>query len=199
MAWRMTGKIVEACSCKMVCRCTLGPAEPDMGWCSAGQLMLIERGNSDGVDLSGTKAALALQLPGDFLGGVELARLYIDEATSSDQRRELEAIFTGQKGGVWGGLRDAIARWLPTQVASIEIEAGEKPSFRVGRIAEGRLERLKTEQGRQATLENAPVAAAFGVETLELARSDGARWEDPDLRHWQAGGFGAVEAFDWSG
>lgn len=198
MSWKLKGKIVEACSCKMSCRCLLGPAEPDQGWCSALQAVMIDEGNSDGVDMSGTRVAIGFQLPGDFFGGIELARLYVEESVTSDQRREIEAIITGEKGGVWGGLKEAIGRWLPTSVTSVRIDAGDQPSFSVGGVGGTKLTRLKTSDGRQATIHNAPVAEAFQIDVVELASADKTLWKDPDMREWETAGFGAVEAFNWS-
>ena len=40
-------------------------------------------------------------------GGQGTARLYLDDQASPDQRRELEAVFSGQKGGLWKG------SWVP--------------------------------------------------------------------------------------
>jgi hypothetical protein len=57
------------------------------------------------------------------------------------------------------------------------------------------LQRIKTDDGRQATLQNAPVLAGLGVESSALARSDGSRWSDPAMRRWQSGGHGIVSAF----
>ncbi len=197
MAWQMSGKLVEACSCKMMCRCLLGPTEPDQGWCSAMQSIEIVRGSSDGVDLSGTRLAIGMQLPGDFFGGVDLARLYIDEGASAGQRLELEAIFTGKKGGVWEALRDVIKKWLPTQVTSVKINSGDNPSFSIAGVGGTTLQRLKTEDGHQAVLTNAPVAAAFQIDSIELASAERTRWADPDMREWETAGFGAVEPFSW--
>src|SRR5687767_10890733 len=105
MAWMLRGTWYESCSCKMACRCNFGPAEPDQGWCSGVIAMDIGSGRSDDVDLAGTKAVLHAELPGDFLGGIDRAVLYLDEASSQEQRDELEAIFQGRRGGVWEGVR----------------------------------------------------------------------------------------------
>lgn len=199
MAWQMTGQWLEACSCKMICPCNMGPAEPTQGWCSAALVLDIERGNADGVDLSGAKAALAIELPGDFFGGIDKARLYIDEAASSDQRQALEAILTGKQGGVWGPVASMIKEWLPTQTTSIQLETGDRPSATIGQVGQVTMERVKTEAGQQAKLVNAPVAAAFGTDTIELARADGSRWSDPDQRSWESGGYGGVIPFSLSG
>ena len=198
MAWSMTGQWLELCSCQMLCPCLLGPAEPTQGWCSAALLLHIQQGSSDGVDLSGTKAAWAIELPGDFLSGIDKARLVIDETTSPDQRRELEAILTGKKGGPWEAIASMVTQWLPTQTAPIKIEVGEQPSATVGQLGQVMLQRIKTEAGQQAKLVDAPVAAAFGTDTIELARSDGSRWNDPDQRPWESGGYGGVTPFSLS-
>ena len=194
MAWRITGQLLEACSCKMLCPCTLGPAEPDQGWCSGALVFQIQQGNSDGVNLGGSKVVFAVDLPGDFLSGNGTARLYIDEAASTDQRRELEAIFTGKKGGAFDALNSLITKWLPMQVVRTEI-ASDNTSAKVGTIGQLKLQSIKTEDGRQATLQNAPVLIGFGVERSDLARGDGSQWSDPQMRRWQSGGHGAVSAF----
>src|SRR3990172_8260395 len=132
MGWKMTGQLLEACSCKMFCPCVLGPAEPDQGWCSGTLAFDIQQGSSDGVDLAGCKAAVVFDLPGDFASGNMTARLYLDSGASEDQRRALEAIFTGKKGGNWEAMSAAIVKWVPTKVASISITTGDKPSVTVG-------------------------------------------------------------------
>ncbi len=99
MAWRMTGQFHELCSCNMWCPCWLGPEiEPDQGWCGGAILLDIEQGVSDGVNLDGCKAVWLGDWPANFWAGNGTARVYIDERTNPDQRRELEAIYTGKKG-----------------------------------------------------------------------------------------------------
>lgn len=197
MAWRMTGQLLETCSCKMLCPCTLGPAEPDQGWCSGALVFHIQQGNSDRVNLGGSKVVFAVDLPGDFLSGNGTARLYIDEGASAEQRRELEAIFTGKKGGAFDVLGGLITKWLPMQAVSTEI-ASDNTSARVGTIGSLKLQSVKTEDGRQTTLQNAPVLVGFGVERSDLARGDGSHWSDPQMRHWKSGGHGSVSAFTLS-
>jgi len=196
MAWQMSGRWVEMCSCRIYCPCNLGPAEPDQGWCSAALAFEVERGNSDGVNLSGARVVLSAQLPGDFMGGMDLARLYLDESLSADQRRELEAIFMGKKGGVWEPMSAAIKEWLPSKVTKIELKTGDEPSFKVGDFGHGKLQRLKAPDGKQAVVMNAPLGAAFEADTQELGMAEGG-WSDPDLRTWESWGNGAVVPFSW--
>lgn len=197
MAWTLKGTWYESCSCKIVCPCNLGPAEPDQGWCSALLGFSIESGEANGVDLGGTTLAFHAELPGDFMGGIDKARLYLDEGASEEQRRELEAIFLGQRGGVWEGVAGMIGEFLPSTTTRVEVSGGDNPNVRVDGIADISLERVKDEAGKQAVLVNAPLSAGFAVDTVELAMATG-RVSDPDLRAWETLGNGGAVPFDWS-
>jgi hypothetical protein len=197
MAWTMKGTWYETCSCKMACRCNFGPAEPDQGWCSAILGFAIDSGESNGVDLGGTKVILHGELPGDFVGGIDKMLLYLDEATSPEQRNELEAIFQGKRGGVWEGVAGMIAEFLPSKTVPVEVVGGESPRVKAGDFASFSMERLKTEEGKQAVLVNAPISAGFAVDTQELATATGSA-SDSDLRSWETLGYGAAVPFNWS-
>ena len=82
MAWTMKVNLLESCSCAALCPCVLGPAKPDQEWCSGVFGMEVTEGDSDGVDLSGAKIVMHFELPGDFLGGIDKAKLYLDPSVS---------------------------------------------------------------------------------------------------------------------
>lgn len=200
MAWHITGRTMELCSCKMFCPCWLGPeGEPDQGWCSSVLACEVQQGDSDGVDLGGTKAVLALDWPGNFFAGGGTGRLYVDEAASPDQRRELEAILTGRKGGLlealWGAVLDD---WRPSQVSRIDLAWGDSPSATVGSVGQATLAPLQDQAGRATKIEGAAAQAAFQIESMTLASSRGSNWSDPEMRAWQ-GDSGSLFAFDWQG
>lgn len=197
MAWSIKARGVESCSCKMVCRCTLGPAEPDQGWCSGSLAWEIVEGESNGVDLGGAKFVLIGDLPGDFLGGIDVARLYIDG--TDEQAAEIEAIIQGQRGGLWEGMREAIAEWLPSKRAAITFTDGDSPSVTVEGVGQNTVQPLTTEGGARTVLQNAPVAVAFGQDRLELGNAAGSKWADPDMRSWESLGYGATSVVEWSG
>ena len=199
MAWRMTGRWLGICSCKMVCRCVFGPAEPDEGWCSGGILLDIRQGHSDGVSLAGRRVGWFVDMPKDFSAGNGTCRLYIDEGASADQRRELEAICSGKRGGPFEVVAGIVSEWLPAQSVPIDVRWGEYPSASIGDIGRIQLQPLTDGAGAQTKLVKAPAMAAFGVESYDLARSDGSEWNDPDRRRWRAGGNGDMADFDWSG
>ncbi len=198
MSWKITGKMIEACSCHAACRCTLGPAEPDRGWCSGAFTFVIDKGNSDGVDLDGRKVLWLIDLPKDFASGGGTGRLYIDEDANESQRRELEAIFTGNRGGPGEVLGGLVARWLPTGSTAITVNEGGNPSVSVRDIGHAELAPIRDGNGETAVLQNAPVLGLIAIERAELARSDGSRFAAPEMRDWESGGHGSVNPFSWS-
>jgi hypothetical protein len=141
---------------------------------------------------------MAFDLPGDFVSGNFTTRLYLGDAASADQRRELEAIMGGQKGGAFAALAGMIAKSLPTQTTSISVTGGDSPSVTVGSVGRMSLARLKAGSGKQTTINDAMLLETFGMPSEELARGDGSQWSDPDMRSWQSGGAGGVGRFSLS-
>ncbi|HUR17494.1 MAG TPA: DUF1326 domain-containing protein [Acidimicrobiales bacterium] len=127
MAWTLKGTWYESCSCELFCPCNLGPAKPTQEWCSGLFAFAVDSGESNGVDLGGTRFALHAELPGDFFGGIDRALIYLNESTSSEQQGELEAIVQGKRGGVWEGIAGMIREFLPSKTTKVEVTGGESP------------------------------------------------------------------------
>ncbi len=199
MGWQVSGRSLDLCSCKMWCPCWLGPEiEPDEGWCAHTFGFDIRRGNSDGVDLSGTIVAFTGEWPANFFLGGGKARLYIGEAATEDQQRELDAIFSGKKSGhlqsLWGTVID---EWLPTKVASFAIAWGKKPTLSVTGIGQAIMQPLSNGAGKATIISGAMSQAGLQFDCMNLASSDGSLWYDPDFRRWE-GSSGNIHEFDWS-
>jgi hypothetical protein len=200
MVWHVTGKSTELCSCKMMCPCWLGPeGEPDQGWCSGAFGFEIENGESEGVDLSGNCVALAADWPGNFFHGNGTGRLYLDARASGEQRRELEAIFSGKKGGMFGAvIGGIIANWLPARVANVDIQWGKTSSLSVGEVAKAQMKALDDGAGNPTRVSGAVAQGALQIDGMQLASAKGSRWADPEMRAWD-GDSGTLHSFDWSG
>lgn len=199
MAWKMTGRLIEACSCKAPCPCVLGPAEPDRGWCSGALTFAVERGRSDGIDLSGRTVLWLIDLPKDFATGDGTARLFIDDGADADQRRELEAIFTGRKGGPGEVLGSLVSTWLPSESVPITIGGGDDPTITVGDVGKVELQAIRDGAGRPTSVLNTPILGLVAIERSDLARSDGSRFAAAEMRAWESGGAGSVSPFAWQG
>jgi hypothetical protein len=197
MAWQLSGELIEVCSCKSACPCALGPAEPDQGWCSGTLTFAIDKGQSDGVDLSGRVVVWAIDLPKDFTSGNGTVCIIIDDGANARQREELDAIFSGKKGGPGAVLGSLVSKWLPTESAVIKLTGGENAEIRVGTMGEFKLQPIKDQAGRTATVMNAPVFGLIEISEVRLSRSDGSRFAAPQMRSWTSGGHGCISPFSW--
>jgi hypothetical protein len=187
MAWKMDATMVELCSCKALCPCWLGPeTKPDEGWCAGALVVDIDKGAIDGVDVSGCRAALIVRWPGNFFAGNGTGRVYVDSRTNDAQRSALEAVFSGQKGGMFGAVvGPAVSQWLPAKSATIELTQGEPWSLSVGDVAKATLTAYKDSSGRPATVSGTAAQEAFQSKSMELASAKGSRWNDADMPAWE--------------
>jgi hypothetical protein len=199
MAWQVSGRSMESCSCNAWCPCWLGPDEPaDQGWCRAILAYDIEAGNSDGVDLAGCKVVLMAHWPGNFFEGNGTARLFIGDGASADQQRELEAIYSGNKGGLLEGLFGAVmSTWKPAQAKSINIAWGDNPTVSVDGIGQVLAAPFGDEAGNQVTVSGAAAQGAFQIKSMILANGRESNWSDPDIGDWQ-GNSCTLHTFDWA-
>ncbi len=203
MAWNLTAQLIESCSCNMLCPCWFGVKElmvMDQGYCAAPILFRIQQGSSDGVALSGCTVVLASDYPGPTLfDGNGTSRLYIDEAATAEQQRELEAIFQGRKGGPMEVLAGLTSKWLSTQVTKIEVqEQGDTLTATVGSFGRVKSQLLKNEAGRPMTMQNLGLTGLpLKDETGQLAPS-GSHWYDPDMPRQFETKSGVRGICDWS-
>lgn len=204
MAWNITGQLLDSCSCNMLCPCWFGVKDlmvMDQGWCAGVWVLRVQQGSANGVNLGGRTVAMAFDWPGPtILDGNGTGRVYIDQAATADQRRELEAIFQGKKGGPIEALTSLITRWLSTQTANINIqEEGDTVTATVGGFGQYKSQRLKNEAGQPMTMQNVGFTTAlqFDNQTAHLAPS-GSQWSDPDMPRQFETKSGAVATFTWS-
>jgi hypothetical protein len=205
MTWNLSGKMVESCSCNMLCPCWFGVKElmiMDKGYCAGPILFRIQNGNVDGTDLKGRDIVMAFDFPGPTIfDGNATSGLYIDEAANEDQLKILEAIFQGKRGGPMEMISSFSSKWLPTKRTKIDInDDGNNLTASVGSFGKIKSDQLKNESGRTMTLQGSGFASAFGMddETFALAPS-ASQWSDPDLPHQFSTRSGAVAKFSWRG
>ncbi len=200
LSWNLAGRMVESCSCHIICPCWLPLDEGvimDRGWCASAFLFRIERGRSGGVDLSNAVVVVAMDFPGPTLGdGNGTARVYVDHRANPPQRRELEAIFQGRRGGGMKGLASLVARWLPTEFPRISVaDAKGDIVATVGSFGTVRSTRLKNAAGRAVRLHNVTL---LGATPIDIAPS-GSEWHDPEMPRsfrTESGGAGKIS---WKG
>ena len=170
MAWKLTGQLVESCSCNMLCPCWYAVQDlmiMDRGWCATPWLLRIGSGESDGTEIPPLDAVITAIYPGPTLfDGNGTGRLYFDESLDADIRSLLEPILQGQRGGPPEILAGLMSKWLPSTMTM------SKTGF--------------------------ALALRFDDALAELAPSDGTRWNDPDLHEAFECKSGVVGQFTWS-
>jgi hypothetical protein len=208
MAWNLSGKMLENCTCNMFCPCWFGVKElmiMDKGYCGGLILFRIQDGISNSINLAGRDVVLFFDWPGPtLLDGNGTSRLYIDDAADTNQQKEFEDIFQGRRGGPMQMLSQLIAKWLPTITTRIDIkedDGGHNITARVGNQGEIKSQQLRNEAGRAMTVQGAGIASMFQFENdvLTLAPS-GTQWSDSDMPHTQIiTRSGALGKFNWRG
>jgi hypothetical protein len=115
MAYEIEGKLLEVCSCNVLCPCWVGE-DPDGGTCDSALAWHIDSGAIEGVDVANLTLALSVHIPGNVLTPRSWkAAVFVDERATDEQQAALLAVFTGQKGGAIADLAGLIG-----EVVSVE-------------------------------------------------------------------------------
>lgn len=139
--WQITGDYFENCNCAVLCPCEVSSqpmltAQPTYGTCNVPLAFHIERGNYDSTSLDGLNVAVMAHTPGPMANGNWSVALYIDERANDDQRAALQAIFSGQAGGVMGGFAPLISTVLGVKFVPITFtKNGMSRSLEIPNIA----------------------------------------------------------------
>ena len=78
MAYRLEGRLLEVCNCRVLCPCWIGE-DPDFGTCDTIVAWHFDKGTINGVDVSGRTIAMIAHVPGNILEGNWTAAVYVDK------------------------------------------------------------------------------------------------------------------------
>lgn len=206
-AWRITGEYLENCNCEVLCPCLLGPrnahggaaARPTEGHCDVPLIFQIQSGQYGPTSLAGTHAAVVFYTPGPMGDGNWTSAAYVDERASPEQRAALEAIFTGQAGGILGAIGTALVRTrLPTKVVPIEFgKDGRRRWAHIPGTLDVEIEGIPgLKPGTEAWIDNVrhPVSSR-----LAAARATRSAYRDHAFDWNNTGRNGHYASFEWSG
>ena len=152
MAYAFEGKMLEVCSCDVICPCWAGQ-DPDGGTCEGVLAYHIDRGTIDGVDVTGLNYAILLHLPGNVLQGNWRIVVYVDDKATDTQHEALLKALTGQLGGPLADLAQLVGEVAGVERATItfEFEQGNG-RLRVGPAIEANMESLRGATGQPMTM-----------------------------------------------
>ncbi|HKW06768.1 MAG TPA: DUF1326 domain-containing protein [Candidatus Dormibacteraeota bacterium] len=136
MSWTVEGTYFENCNCVFVCPCSVtsfaAPATQDR--CQVILNYHVQRGQIDGVDVSGRSVSVVADAPGKMLDGNWRVGLIIDDKASKEQADKLAGVFSGQMGGPMASLAPLIGEVLGIEQQPIEYrDSGHKHRVSIGR------------------------------------------------------------------
>jgi hypothetical protein len=136
MAWKLDGTYFENCNCDWVCPCSVtsmvSPATQDR--CQVVLIYHIDRGDIEGVDVSGHSVSIVADTPKQMTAGNWRVGVIIDDKASAEQKDKLAGVFAGQMGGPMAGLGPLIGEVLGIEQQPIDYhDKGFHHSAKIGR------------------------------------------------------------------
>lgn len=134
MGYRLEGTYYESCTCEVMCPCSATslvlPADYER--CIVVLGFGIERGEIDGVDVGGCKAAMVVDAPQQMTDGGWRLGLFLD-AGSDEQKERLLSVFSGDQGGPAAAFGPLVGEVVGVEHAPIEVwDDGFTHGIRVG-------------------------------------------------------------------
>lgn len=150
--YELEGQILEACSCKTPCPCWIGE-DPDDGSCDSFVAYHVERGNIQGLDVSGLTIVKIVYIPGNVLAGNWRAVTYVDGKGKVEQQQALIKVFTGELGGAIADLAKLVSENLDVRVAPIEYQIKEgQGTIRIGEVLSAEMAPYRSADGKPTKL-----------------------------------------------
>ena len=140
MAYEIEGRLLEVCSCNVLCPCWVGE-NPDGGTCDSALAWHVDGGSIEGIDVSGRTVALSVHIPGNVLTPASWkAAVFIDDGASDEQQAALLSVFTGQLGGGIADLAGLIGEVVSVERVPITFTVdGGRGRLKIGEIADAEM------------------------------------------------------------
>lgn len=151
--YQLTGTLLEACSCGVLCPCWVGE-DPDGGECFAANAYHFDSGVIDGVDVTGLNLVNVVHIPGNVLTpGSWRVVMLVDSKATEAQRDALVGVYSGKYGGPLADLAGLIGEVVAVESRPIVHEVvGGKGTLRSGDVLEAEMEPFRGPDGTISTL-----------------------------------------------
>ncbi len=200
MAWKLEGTYFENCNCDWVCPCTVtsfaSPATGDR--CHVILNYHVDRGEVDGVDVSGRSVSVVADSPKKMLDGGWRVGLIIDDKASKEQADKLTGVFAGQAGGPMASLAPLIGELLGIERLPIEYaDDGKRHSIRISDSVAIEVEDFVAQEGGETT----KLTGVFhpSNSTITIARPTASKIKAFGMEFKNAGKSAFSAPFNWAG
>jgi len=155
MGYKLEGRMLEACTCNAICPCWVGE-DPDSGTCHGTIAWHFDKGEIDGVDVSGLTFAVLLHIPVNALAGNWRIVACVDDKASAEQEKAILDVYTGEKGGPVADLAQLIGEVVAVERAPITFDIAEgKGQLKIGTRLDAEINPFEGPTGRRTTLHDA--------------------------------------------
>ena len=153
MAYKIEGKLLEVCSCNILCPCWVGE-DPDGGTCDSALAWHVDKGEIEGVDVAGQTVALSVHIPGNVLTPASWkAAVFVSDSATDEQQAALLKVFTGQLGGAIADFAALIGEVVSVERVPITFTVDEgKGRLAIGAVADAQLTPYAGATGQLTTL-----------------------------------------------
>ena len=153
MAYQLEGRLLEVCTCNILCPCWAGGDPDNDGTCQAIAAWHIDRGNIDGVDVSGRTFAVLANIPGNVLKGNWRVVAIVDDKATPQQQDAILSVWTGKQGGPVADLAKLIGEVVGLERVPVTFTVeGGKGRVKIGALAEAEMSPLYGANNRPTTL-----------------------------------------------
>ena len=152
IVYSLTGTLLEACSCGVLCPCWVGE-DPDTGQCLASLSYHFKEGEINGVDVSGLNLVAVGVIPGNVLAGGWRMVMFPDAKGTPEQQNAIIDAFSGKLGGPLADLASLVGEVVAVIPKDIthDVLAG-KGTLRIPGIIEAEMEPYRGGDGSITTL-----------------------------------------------
>jgi len=153
MAYKIEGKLLEVCSCNVLCPCWIGE-DPDGGTCDSAMAWHIDKGEIEGVDVAGQTLAMSVHIPGNVLTPASWkAAVFVSDTATDEQHGAILKVFTGQLGGAIADFAALIGEVVSVERVPITFTVDEgKGRLVIGSVADAQLTPYSGATGNLTTL-----------------------------------------------
>ena len=163
MPYHLEGRLLEVCTCDVVCPCWLG-ADPDGGTCEGLLVWSVDKGTVNGVDVSGRVLGILAHIPGNILKGNWKARVYVDDKASAAQMEALLNVWTGKLGGPVVDMAKLVGEVQSVEQAPITFAVNDADAtLRIGPSIEANIDPVLGAGGLPTTLHDAVFSTVPGA------------------------------------
>lgn len=172
MSFSVEGDYFETCTCDVSCPCIwLKPADKDA--CDVMLAWHVNKGDKDGVDLSGLNAVLAVHSPKQMTDGGWKLALYLDDRATPEQSEALGAVFSGGAGGHLAALGPLIGEVAGVAPAAITFNrSGGSLRAEVAGVLNMSAEEIKGMDGASTPVITNPLFGAIAQPVTQAKAGD---------------------------